>query len=80
MPVARSTPPAVDGVELAEVVGDPLVGDLGQRQLLDLPTVTTKSAGSGVPFGVVVNVSSSPADAPTSCSSKSSATQPWPIS
>ena len=44
------------------------------------PTVTAKSAGSSVPFGVVVNVSSSPAEAPISCSSKSSATQPWPTS
>ncbi len=43
-------------------------------------TWTTKSAGSSVPFGVAVNVSSSPAEAPMTWSSKSSAIQPWPTS
>ncbi len=43
-------------------------------------TVTLKSAASSVPFGVEVNSTTSPADAPTRCSSKSSVTQPWPIS
>ena len=43
-------------------------------------TVTVKSAGSSVPFGVDVNSSTSPELAPTSWSSKSSVIQPWPIS
>ena len=43
-------------------------------------TVTVKSAGSSVPFGVAVNSSSSPAVAPMRRSSKSSATQPRPTS
>ena len=34
----------------------------GSTSSCTAPTVTTKSAGSSVPFGVVVNVSSSPAD------------------
>ena len=52
----------------------------GTTSCWTLLTLTTKSASVSVPFGVVVNVSSSPADAPPSRSSKSSATQPWPTS
>ena len=45
-------PPGVDGLELAEVLGDELVGRArAGRAPARRVTVTTKSAGSSVPFG-----------------------------
>ena len=71
--------PLVDGLELAEVVTDPLVSELGRTSSCTFLTATVKSAGSSVPFGVVVKLRSRRLGA-GEASSKSRRTQPRPSS